>query len=383
MALNVSLTTTPQYIYYGLTTSDDWFEQGGSEPFGPRFNKEYFNITGTGDFYIIPIFVHQASPTKLTTTHYIIPEQELELIKDNKAVVLFDYAYEHFLSTANKQLIINTINKYNLDYNSVVFYSFNYSDIHPEFRTVYFHWVLYHKEPLTTEVVNSLTTTTNRPKKLLMFCRKFIDDTNCRKAVGQFIFDNNMQHDNIITMPNVDNPITEFEKSLPWVYDINCSKDSYYRQNSNIVFKQPNNAYSETYISVVLESLFVSNSNTASGVDISEKISHPIKHLHPFIIHGQCGYLKQLKSLGFKTFDKWWDESYDHIENDKLRQRAILKLIKKLSTKSFAELDNMYKEMIPILKHNESLFRSNYINKIYTNNLHKCVNEVILLKSDK
>ena len=382
MALNVSLTTTPQYIYYGLTTSDDWFEQGGSEPFGPRFNKEYFNITGTGDFYIIPIFVHQASPTKLTTTHYIIPEQELELIKDNKAVVLFDYAYEHFLSTANKQLIINTINKYNLDYNSVVFYSFNYSDIHPEFRTVYFHWVLYHKEPLTTEVVNSLTTTTNRPKKLLMFCRKFIDDTNCRKAVGQFIFDNNMQHDNIITMPNVDNPITEFEKSLPWKYDIDCSNDSYYKQNSD-TFKQPNNAYSKTYISVVLESLFVSNLNSATGVDISEKVSHPIKHLHPFIIHGQCGYLKQLKLLGFKTFDTWWDESYDHIANDTLRQRAILKLIKKLSATSFTELSSMYKQMLPTLKHNENVFRSNYDSKIYTNDLHKCINELILLKSDK
>ena len=88
MALNVSLTTTPQYVYYGLTTSDNWFEQGGNEPLGPRFNKEYFNITNTGEFYIIPICVHQTSPTKLTTTHYIIPEHELELIKNNKAIKL-------------------------------------------------------------------------------------------------------------------------------------------------------------------------------------------------------------------------------------------------------------------------------------------------------
>ena len=47
------------------------------------------------------------------------------------------------------------------------------------------------------------------------------------------------------------------------------------------------------------------------GVHFSEKITLPILSKKPFVLCGDRRALTQLKKLGFKTFDKFWDESYD------------------------------------------------------------------------
>ena len=51
-----------------------------------------------------------------------------------------------------------------------------------------------------------------------------------------------------------------------------------------------------------------------------------IDYCKPFVINGDKGTLKYLHSIGFKTFDKWWDESYDEIKDGWERFDAILKL---------------------------------------------------------
>lgn len=44
----------------------------------------------------------------------------------------------------------------------------------------------------------------------------------------------------------------------------------------------------------------------------TEKTLRPIIAKTPFIIMGPQGYLENMRRIGFKTFDKWWDESYDN-----------------------------------------------------------------------
>jgi hypothetical protein len=62
--------------------------------------------------------------------------------------------------------------------------------------------------------------------------------------------------------------------------------------------------------------------------------------------------LSKLRKLGFKTFNKWWDESYDEIENGWERFDAVLQLVKELSEKTNEELLEMYVEMKDVLQHN-------------------------------
>ncbi|MBC8395817.1 MAG: hypothetical protein H8E16_01805 [Flavobacteriales bacterium] len=50
---------------------------------------------------------------------------------------------------------------------------------------------------------------------------------------------------------------------------------------------------------------------TNKGVMISEKLSLSMLSKIPFVVLGDKGYMNRLKELGFKTFDKFWDETYD------------------------------------------------------------------------
>jgi hypothetical protein len=85
---------------------------------------------------------------------------------------------------------------------------------------------------------------------------------------------------------------------------------------------------------------------------ITEKLDKSITALQPFLIIGTAGFLKNLHELGLKTFSDFWDESYDDIKNDFTRLNAVVDVVQELSKKSHKELEEMYEEMLPILKHN-------------------------------
>ena len=105
--------------------------------------------------------------------------------------------------------------------------------------------------------------------------------------------------------------------------------------------------YLNTYFSLITETLFYEHGNY-----ISEKSFKGIAHLHPFVILGKPGILKQLKKWGFKTFSEFWDESYDDIENNSERILKVFEVTKSLVNKTNEEWDLMYKKLIPILKYN-------------------------------
>jgi hypothetical protein len=84
----------------------------------------------------------------------------------------------------------------------------------------------------------------------------------------------------------------------------------------------------------------------------SEKIYSPIMSLRPFILASTPGSLELLKKEGFKTFDQWWDESYD-TESDHLKRLVkIFDLIEYINSFSIIELKEMLKDMESVLQHN-------------------------------
>ena len=72
------------------------------------------------------------------------------------------------------------------------------------------------------------------------------------------------------------------------------------------------------------------------------------------IIQGPQYFLRNLKKLGFKTFDQWWDEGYDEDPVDH-RLIEIKKVIKDLSTQTPEQLSSMYESMQATLEHNHQL----------------------------
>jgi len=126
--------------------------------------------------------------------------------------------------------------------------------------------------------------------------------------------------------------------------------------NSSI--EMPNSIpFTNSFCNIVTETYFDGNYDDSfrGSFFMSEKIYKPMISCQPFIVASSSNYLSQMKELGFKTFDKWWDESYDECENGVERLSKICRVIKKLSEKSIVELREIYLEMIPILHHNFNL----------------------------
>ena len=111
--------------------------------------------------------------------------------------------------------------------------------------------------------------------------------------------------------------------------------------------------YEQTFFSIVSETTFSKFTQS-----FTEKILKPIQHHHPFILIGSPYTLKVLKKYGFKTFNKWWDESYDNIENDEQRLLSVMKIINRLINISASDWYRMLEEMEDILIHNHKLLLS-------------------------
>lgn len=83
--------------------------------------------------------------------------------------------------------------------------------------------------------------------------------------------------------------------------------------------------YIDTYFSVVTETVFEDPYSFRT-----EKIWKPIIMGHPWIAVANCGFYKDIRALGFKTFDGIVDESFDQIENDQARIERISQVIQSL-----------------------------------------------------
>jgi len=112
--------------------------------------------------------------------------------------------------------------------------------------------------------------------------------------------------------------------------------------------------HEKTFISVVLES------STVDGiVFLSEKIFKPLQLGHPFMVLGNKHTLKYLKTLGYKTFSKWVDESYDGMDSWEDRSKHIVSELKRFSKMNKKLLKNIREDMEEVLAFNKDIYREN------------------------
>jgi hypothetical protein len=90
---------------------------------------------------------------------------------------------------------------------------------------------------------------------------------------------------------------------------------------------------------------------------LDEKIWRPILTKTPFIVQGPRNFLHNFRRLGFKTFDRWWDEGYS-VDPPDYQVGLIIKNIRQLSGLSIDQVTAMYQDMRPVLDHNFKLFSS-------------------------
>lgn len=109
-----------------------------------------------------------------------------------------------------------------------------------------------------------------------------------------------------------------------------------------------------TFLYVICETDYSTNiTMNRDYIHFTEKTIIPLNQRKPFLMLGGPYYLKHLKKLGFRTFSNFWDESYDNEVDNEIRMNMVIEIIKNINKKSLTELEDLRKEMMPILLHNE------------------------------
>lgn len=108
-----------------------------------------------------------------------------------------------------------------------------------------------------------------------------------------------------------------------------------------------------SFLHVVTETCFWENKT-----HLTEKIFKPIVAKQPFVLLGCVNNLAYLRSYGFKTFDSFWNEDYDSIEDPVLRLQAVVQIVKQICSLNNSELRQLLDNMSNVIEHNYNWFYS-------------------------
>ena len=111
----------------------------------------------------------------------------------------------------------------------------------------------------------------------------------------------------------------------------------------------PVEIYNKSYYSVVCETTVYVNSYS----HYTEKVAKPMLALRPFVAFAGQHYMKNLRSLGFKTFSGVLDEGYDSVAEHQLRLQLAVKQVEWLCEQ---DPETLLNELMPILEHNRNHF---------------------------
>lgn len=141
-----------------------------------------------------------------------------------------------------------------------------------------------------------------------------------------------------------------FLKNTPIYVD-----ELYHFKSTDINFKQHwhnvlnlTGFYDQIFIDLVVETYVMGHTFFPT-----EKTLRPIITKTPFIIMGPVNYLDNLKKLGFKTFGRWWDESYDFCEGVH-RINEIKKIISYIMQWPQEKINQVLFEMSDVLEYNRN-----------------------------
>lgn len=93
---------------------------------------------------------------------------------------------------------------------------------------------------------------------------------------------------------------------------------------------------------------------------LTEKVFKPIVAQRPFFLVAAPGNLAYLKSYGFRTFDRWIDESYDLETDHYIRIEKITAELSRLCAMDRKQLEQMHAEMQETLEYNFTHFYTTF-----------------------
>lgn len=140
----------------------------------------------------------------------------------------------------------------------------------------------------------------------------------------------------------------ELRKLIDKFYlDLPLTLDQGFQPRVSYVAEDISEFHKDSLISLVTETYFVEDE-----IHITEKTFRAISLKHPFILVASYQTLEYLKQQGFKTFNDFWDESYDLIRDPYQRLQKILKIVEEISAWSLDNLLEFKNKTREILEYN-------------------------------
>lgn len=383
---------TPEYIQRIKDKKPlSWIKHWNEQQFIP---EHFFNSNklkpivdkDSTDQYLYPIFfdpVVASVKEDVKLEFFDVPAKVLKDIDTGKCKLYIDHSSEGYDITYHMKgfddlthdMICNTSEIYGIDPQNILLGTANlkpYTQVPYQIFTFNgpMFWCAAEQGQEWWENLRLIRSRFRRPNKLISMNRTVRQH---RLQFARELYVKQLLAENIYTFPlfndyEVENELFVFKpipesmmKTLPWYYDIRTIRDI---NPVTLALPSSRRFYQEGYVSFVTETFFwhsdykFAETPLEYELDISEKTFKPISMLHPFIIMGQPGILKHLRSMGFKTFHGWWDESYDDTPDPNERFAKLLKLYEELSNYSHKTLADMIYEMTDILQHNFTLYKS-------------------------
>ena len=274
------------------------------------------------------------------------------------------------------QQICNIIRKFDLsNFVFIVNGTLNFSLNHAKFitNTIWLYsTAYYYLNPLKTIVDSRLTPFAKKQFKFDVLYgrirphRKFVKDRLTEFDHHPWFYQSPM-FDKVISGANKgyhteDSEFWEDEIVFSTTQDYCCT---YFDISMNISQVLPFKIYNKTNYSLVCETSYENDFNF-----FSEKIAKPIIANRLFIVISGQYYLRNLKSLGFETFDSIIDESYDLEPDEQTRWNMALDQAIWLCQQ---DTDVVLKKITPILLHN-----TDTISRLQFNQLQQVVSEFLI-----
>lgn len=376
-----------------------------------EFTAPHRNIN-KNDIYFFPIGAFGNIDTCLgmnenrTSSISLLSDKTIELINNNSNVfLLINHMEEGYFTKQNIMKLVSECRNKNITSGKVVFGTacYNAEEVIEQYlneigtsyaiKTVYYNWALEscskhwrqilnrpndykfyydisHYESITTEEAVLSKKDEIRENRFLSFNNKL---RSHRMYFLSILNNINQLNNNLISYDVTDLDKTQSKSSCKgelenWVFteeEVNYYLTSHDLKTEKQTVDIENirdarghgwdreSSYINSYINLTTETLFFEDCHY-----ISEKIFKPIANLQPFVVIGSPFILKELKKLGFKTFDSYWDETYDSETSNVDRFRKLNNLIIDLSNKPIKEIHDMYYKMLPDLVYNQKLLLS-------------------------
>lgn len=258
---------------------------------------------------------------------YFYPYEEFEYQKSK-----FIYDYLKSKTDKNVKMIINNNLLKEKNYYHFDLYRYDYFSIKKDYKIIY------------------------------DFNKKFLFLNNKQHPVRDKIYDFIINHEEIeknssysFIYKNIDLNKQEINKNF---YDICEGEKCFYKTHS--VFLEDD--YLSNNIRHFFENSFlyiIAETNPFLPFNfLTEKTYKAFYHGVPFLLISSAHSLEHLKNLGFKTFNKWLDESYDKEKKIKSRLKMIFGEIKRINNLSIDELIKIKKEMKETLEYNKNMYLS-------------------------